>query len=89
MVVGGRAERIEYLLLHAFTSLDYIVPDKQYGKKDNYLPGMLGFDPLGKDSPAMREAEITNGRVAMIAITVFALEEALTKAPIFPISLFH
>jgi hypothetical protein len=25
----------------------------------------------------------------MIAITVFALEEALTKAPIFPISLFH
>ena len=63
--------------------------DKQYGKKDNYLPGMLGFDPFGKDSPAMREAEITNGRVAMIAITVFALEEALTKAPIFPISLFH
>merc|ERR1712039_1034836 len=30
----------------------------------------------------MRNAEITNGRVAMIAITVFALEEAITKAPI-------
>ena len=51
--------------------------DKQYGKKDNYLPGMLGFDPLGKDSPAMRESEITNGRVAMIAITVFALEDGM------------
>ena len=62
--------------------------DKQYGKKDDYLPGMLGFDPLGADSPAMRNAEITNGRVAMMAITVFALEEALIKAPIFPLNLF-
>merc|ERR1711918_117790 len=63
--------------------------DKQYGKKSDYLPGMLGFDPLGADSPAMRTAEITNGRVAMVAITGYALEEAITKAPIFPISLFH
>merc|ERR1719284_1970958 len=62
--------------------------DKQYGKKDDYLPGMLGFDPLGADSQDMRGAEITNGRVAMLAITAFAYEEALTKAPIFPISLF-
>merc|ERR1712228_542426 len=63
--------------------------DKQFGKKDDYLPGMLGFDPLGADSPSMRGAEITNGRVAMVAITVFALEEAITKAPIFPINLLH
>merc|ERR1719478_74626 len=63
--------------------------DMQYGKKDTYLPGMLGFDPLGSDSPAMRNAEITNGRVAMLAITAFALEEAIIKAPIFPINLFH
>merc|ERR1719380_61404 len=62
--------------------------DKQYGKKDDYLPGMLGFDPLGADSQDMRGAEITNGRVAMMAITAFAYEEALTKMPIFPISLF-
>merc|ERR1719387_2782899 len=63
--------------------------DKQFGKKDDYLPGMLDFDPLGADSPSMRGAEITNGRVAMVAITVFALEEAITKAPIFPINLFQ
>merc|ERR1712054_385106 len=56
--------------------------DKQYGKQEDYLPGMLGFDPLGADSPSMRNAEITNGRVAMVAITVFALEEALIKSPI-------
>merc|ERR1719163_1597219 len=24
--------------------------DKQFGKKNDYLPGMLGFDPLGADS---------------------------------------
>merc|ERR1740138_1363203 len=63
--------------------------DKQFGKKSDYLPGMLGFDPLGADSPSMRAAEITNGRVAMIAITVFALEEAIFKSPIFPINLLH
>ena len=56
--------------------------DKAYGKKDDYLPGMLGFDPLGADSPSMRNAEITNGRVAMVAIVVFAFEEAIFKAPV-------
>ena len=63
--------------------------DKKFGKQDDYLPGMLNFDPLGADSPSMRNAEITNGRVAMLAITAYALEEAATRAPIFPISLFH
>ena len=63
--------------------------DKKFGKDADYLPGMLGFDPLGADSPSMRNAEITNGRVAMIAITAFALEEAITKAPIFPVNLFQ
>merc|ERR1719359_74884 len=63
--------------------------DKQFGKKSDYLPGMLGFDPLGADSPGMRKAEITNGRVAMIAITAYALEEALTRQAIFPINLLQ
>merc|ERR1719269_161845 len=63
--------------------------DKQYGKKEDYLPGMLGFDPLGADSPGMRNAEILNGRVAMVAITLYAFQEALTKSAIFPINLFR
>ena len=40
------------------------------------------------DSDFTRNAEITNGRVAMVAITAYAYEEALLKAPIFPINLF-
>ena len=52
--------------------------DKQFGSKkgNEYLPGMLGFDPLGADSEGMRTAEITNGRVAMLA----SLGEAASRA---------
>jgi len=49
------------------------------------VPGDLGVDPFNADSPANREAEIWNGRIAMLAITAFAFEEFITKAPIFPI----
>lgn len=55
--------------------------DMQLGKSStarDYLPGMIGFDPLKGDGPGTRNAEIWLGRLGMLGITGFALEEALT-----------
>jgi hypothetical protein len=54
-------------------------------KKSNYTPGAIGFDPLGlypKDGAGqerMQLAELKNGRLSMIAITAFAVQEFVTK----------
>lgn len=54
-------------------------------KKAGYTPGDLGFDPLGvfpKDKEGQewfKLAEIKNGRLAMIAITAFAVQELVTQ----------
>lgn len=50
-----------------------------------YFPGKFGFDPLGlfpadkEGQQRMRLAEIKNGRLAMIAISGFALQEFVSK----------
>jgi len=55
------------------------------GGKDTYLAGDFGFDPLGlypkgeEGQKRMQLAEIKNGRLAMIAIFAFAIQEAVTK----------
>nr|CAJ19158.1 light-harvesting complex protein Lhcc6 precursor [Rhodomonas sp. CS24] len=57
--------------------------------EDNYMPGDLGFDPLGlyKGKSAewkrdMQLKELNNGRLAMIAITGYAFNEAATKVSV-------
>jgi hypothetical protein len=55
-------------------------------KKEGYTPGDLGFDPLGlfpKDKEGQEYAklsEVKNGRLAMIAITAFAVQEFVTQS---------
>jgi len=55
----------------------------------DYTPGDLGFDPLrlytGQSEAVKRDLELkelNNGRLAMLAITAYALEEFLTKAAV-------
>eukprot|EP00565_Helicotheca_tamesis_P005006 CAMPEP_0185725432 /NCGR_PEP_ID=MMETSP1171-20130828/1702_1 /TAXON_ID=374046 /ORGANISM="Helicotheca tamensis, Strain CCMP826" /LENGTH=267 /DNA_ID=CAMNT_0028393565 /DNA_START=252 /DNA_END=1055 /DNA_ORIENTATION=+ len=50
-----------------------------------YFPGNFGFDPLGaypkgeEGRQWMQLAEIKNGRLAMIAVTAFAVQEAVSQ----------
>lgn len=52
---------------------------------DDYTPGDLGFDPLNlypdsvSEQERMKLAEIKHGRLAMIAIVAFAVQEFVTK----------
>jgi len=59
---------------------------QKIAKRPNYLPGDLGFDPLNlyqsKDAAGKLDIqlkELNNGRLAMIAITGYAFNEAATK----------
>merc|ERR1711988_961928 len=88
-VLNGGLDQVSVVYWVAALGLAVYVESKSIdaqlntGKRaDDYLPGMMGFDPLGMDSETMRGAEIINGRIAMLAITAFALEEALFKSPV-------
>ncbi|KAJ1485350.1 chlorophyll a/b-binding protein domain-containing protein [Baffinella frigidus] len=54
----------------------------------SYLPGDLGFDPLGlfkgseQQKMSLQLKEVNNGRLAMIAITGYAIQEAATKVSV-------
>ena len=61
---------------------------KMLAKDMSYLPGDLGFDPLGlftgseTQKLSMQLKEVNNGRLAMVAITGYALQEAATKVSV-------
>lgn len=86
-VLNGGLEKISpvyWVAVLALAGAIDVYGIKQSGK-DGYIPGNLGFDPLGvfpKDPEGqkwMQTAELKNGRLAMIAITAFAVQEAVTK----------
>jgi hypothetical protein len=52
-----------------------------------YVPGTLGFDPLNLykirgNKMVMETAEVKNGRLAMIAITAYVFQEAVSGVPV-------
>ena len=80
----GKISPIYWVAVLAMAGAIDVFGIKQSGK-DGYVAGDLGFDPLGvypKDAEGqkwMQTAELKNGRLAMIAITAFAAQEAVTK----------
>ena len=57
--------------------------------RENYSPGNLAFDPLGMagateaEKLEMREKELANGRLAMIAVMGFMTQEIVSGSAIF------
>lgn len=72
--------------LAGIAELDSNTTKEEKGK--DYTPGDCGFDPLGlfpKDKAgqlAMQTKEIKHGRIAMMAVLGYAVQEALYRAPV-------
>lgn len=91
-VLNGGLDRIELVYWGAVIALAGIVEVEsakvQENKGKNYLPGDCSFDPFGlypktvADQKIMQTKEIKNGRLAMMAILGFVVQEALYRVPV-------
>jgi len=87
---GGLEEaQIPFFLLGAFSIAGYSDwKGTQIQKAAGLEPGNIGFDPLGlfPEDAETREkfklAELKHGRIAMVAITLYALEEGTSQTSI-------
>ena len=77
----------------AIGALDLRSIDIKKASGEDWLPGDYGFDPLnilGGASPLkikeMQAKEINNGRVAMLAVTTYVIQEVMTGEPIVSLS---
>jgi len=92
-ILNGGLEKVPvgfWLVALGFTAAiearqsEIITAADKAGKRSSYLPGDFGFDPLNvfpKDEAARKkflDAETNNGRLAMLAIVGFAVQEAFT-----------
>lgn len=91
-LLNGGLDRIDVAYWIAVIALAGIVElenaDAKEAKPKDYLPGDCNFDPLGlfpKDKEGRKEMmtkEIKHGRIAMMAILGFAIQEAVYGIPV-------
>ena len=82
---GGIAAAESYRINQAFRELDGEKLKAESALRPGYVPGQIGFDPLGlaPEDPAefklMQEKELAHARLAMIAAAGFLAQEAVSK----------
>mmetsp|Transcript_33381 Transcript_33381/g.37974 ORF Transcript_33381/g.37974 Transcript_33381/m.37974 type:complete len:428 (-) Transcript_33381:253-1536(-) len=89
-ILNGGLEKVNpfywMLCLVSAAAIDVYGISKSKSGDASYFPGNLGFDPLGlypkeaEGQMRMQLAEIKNGRLAMISILAFAVQEFVSKS---------
>lgn len=90
--LNGGLEKIDILYWGAVIALAGVVEIEiaklKEEKGKNYQPGDVGFDPLGllpsskEGQLSMETKEIKHGRLAMMALLGFVVQEALYRQPV-------